>query len=43
MRLKVRASDVHPYFDDAEFINAEMKSLQKEVLQELQEYLTIVR
>ena len=38
MRLKVRASDVHPYFDDAEFINAEMKSLQKEVLQELQEY-----
>lgn len=38
MRLKVRASNVHPYFDDAEFINAEMKSLQKEVLQELQEY-----
>ena len=28
MRLKVRASDVHPYFDDAEFITEQLLRLR---------------
>ena len=38
MKLKVTVSNIHPYFDDAVVINKELKSLQNEVLQELQEY-----
>lgn len=40
MKLKVSASkpDVNPYLKAAEKINEEMKSLQEEVLQKLQEY-----
>lgn len=38
MKLKVSTSNANPYLNAAEVINEEMKSLQEEVLQKLQEY-----